>query len=35
MKAPPGIDISVKPGQVLQLKLALYGLKQAGQQWYL
>ena len=35
MKAPPGIDIGVKPGQVLRLKLALYGLKQAGRRWYL
>ena len=35
MKAPPGIDIGVKGGQVLKLKLALYGLKQAGRQWYL
>lgn len=35
MKAPPGIDISVKPGQVLRLKLALYGLKQAGRRWYM
>ena len=35
MKAPPGIDIGVKPGQVLWLKLTLYGLKQASQQWYL
>ena len=34
MKAPPGIDIGVKPGQVLKLKLALYGLKQAGRRWY-
>ena len=30
MKAPPGIDIGVKPGQTLRLKLALYRLKQAG-----
>ena len=30
MKAPPGIDIGVKPDQVLWLKLALYGLKQAS-----
>ena len=30
MKAPPGIDIGVKSGQILKLKLALYGLKQAG-----
>jgi hypothetical protein len=35
MKAPPGIDIGVKPGQVLRLKLALYGLKQAGRRWYM
>ena len=35
MKAPPGIDIGVKPGQALRLKLALYGLKQAGRHWYL
>ena len=34
-KAPPGIDIGVKPGQVLKLKLALYGLEQAGQCWYM
>ena len=30
MWAPSGVDIGVKPGQVLKLKLALYGLKQAG-----
>lgn len=30
MKAPPGVNIGVKQGQVLRLKLALYGLKQAG-----
>ena len=35
MKAPPGIDIGVKPGQTLRLKLALYGLKQAGRRWYM
>lgn len=35
MKAPLGIDIGVKPGQILQLKLALYGLKQAGRRWYM
>ena len=34
-KAPPGIDIGVKGGQVLKLKLTLYGLKQAGRRWYL
>lgn len=35
MKAPPGINIGIKQGQCLKLKLALYGLKQAGQQWYM
>ncbi|KAF8830169.1 hypothetical protein HHX47_DHR2000553 [Lentinula edodes] len=35
MKAPPGVDIEVKAGQVLKLKLALYGLKQAGRRWYM
>ena len=30
MKAPSGIDIGIKPGQSLKLKLTLYGLKQAG-----
>lgn len=35
MKAPLGIDIGVKPGQVLRLKLALYRLKQASRQWYM
>ena len=35
MKAPPGINIGVKQGQCLRLKLALYGLKQAGRRWYL
>jgi hypothetical protein len=35
MKAPTGINLGVKPGQVLRLKLALYGLKQAGRRWYL
>ena len=31
MKAPLGINIGVKPGQTLWLKLALYGFKQASQ----
>jgi hypothetical protein len=35
MEAPPGINIGVKQGQSLQLKLTLYRLKQAIQHWYM
>ena len=35
MRPPPGINIGVKAGQCLKLKLALYRLKQASRRWYM